>query len=125
MRKVKILIADDDVDYVEVLQSSLEHEGYQTLSAYEGVRTIELANKEKPDLILLDLKMPAGRGETVLKTLHRQNETRKIPVIVITGLPEGEIQDEIFSLGAKDFIKKPYDNKVLMNKIKMVLEAGS
>jgi DNA-binding response OmpR family regulator len=118
----KILLADDDKELVEVLTERLEHSGYHVVSAYEGVRTIEVAHKERPDLIILDWKMPTGIGSFVLKDLKSKHDTRHIPVIILTGLDDSKIEEESLKLGATAFMKKPYDDKILLQKIREILE---
>lgn len=122
MPKLKILIADDDGDFVKVLQQRLEQEGFQIAAAYEGVRAVEMAHKEKPDLILLDIKMPTGGGLTVLGNLKNHPETKKIPVIIVTGLVERDLEKEARSAGAIDFVRKPFEMKALIEKIKSAKE---
>lgn len=117
-----ILIVDDEPDFVSLLQDNLESRGYRVLTAHEGVRGIETAHKSKPDLILLDIKMPAGMGQSVLQALKKHSETRKIPVIVITALANRQLKEEIKQLGAKDFFTKPFDTEMLLEKIKSLLD---
>ncbi|MBI2341512.1 MAG: response regulator [Deltaproteobacteria bacterium] len=119
--KYEILIADDDRDFVTVLKERLESSGFITDCAYEGVRTIELAHKKKPDLILLDWKMPAGGASTVLQYLKEKPETKNIPVIVITGVADNFLESKAASLGAKYFIRKPYDPHLLIDTINEIL----
>lgn len=119
--KPKILIADDNKDIVESLCERLEYEGFETIVAHEGVRAIELAHKEKPNLILLDIRMPAGTGQLVLKALRSHPDTSKIPVIVMTALKEKELEAEVADLGAFDFIQKPLDIDHLLTSIRALV----
>lgn len=119
--KKKILIADDDMDFVQLLREGLERAGYETVAAYEGIRTVELAHREKPDLILLDWKMPTGKGDTVLKNLAAREDTRSIPVIIVTGAFEPDIEEKAKTFGVRAFFRKPYDARQLLEKIKEVL----
>lgn len=121
LRKFKILVADDDAEFVSVVRDFLEHEGYETMAAFEGIRTVEIANKQHPDLILLDLMMPAGRGDSVLRTLRSRMETEKIPVIVVTAVSKPDVQEEAKKAGANDFLQKPYQAKSLLEKIRTLL----
>ena len=122
--KKKILIADDDPDLVEILQDRLGLAGYETATAFEGIRVIELANKWSPDLILLDLKMPAGTGQLTLKSLRKRSETKTIPVIVLTALQGGTLEKEVRDEGADDFLQKPFDVNVLLQRIATLLQKG-
>ncbi len=116
-----ILIADDDPDIVAILRDLLEFEGFRTLSASEGVRAIEMIHKRKPDLVLLDLQMPAGTGQSVLENIRTVPETKKIPVIVLTGLQAADLEQECLALGAQAFIRKPYERELLLAKIRELL----
>jgi CheY-like chemotaxis protein len=119
--KKKILVADDDKDFVEVLSERLVWAGYETISANEGVRVIAAAHSQKPDLILLDLMMPAGSGDMVLETLKARLETKSIPIIIMTGKTTGDVESKMRLAGADDFITKPYDSQELLRKIKDLL----
>jgi CheY-like chemotaxis protein len=116
-----ILIADDDPDIVTLIRDLLEFEGFQTVSAYEGVRAIEIVHKRKPDLILLDLQMPAGTGQSVLENIRTVPDTKKIPVIVLTGLQASDLEEECLALGAQAFIRKPYERELLLAKIRQLI----
>ena len=116
--KQTILIVDDDADLVKTLGCLLEAEGFNTLTAYEGIRAVEKANKYLPALILLDLQMPAGTGQTVLASLRSRNETRKIPVIVLTALDDPSLETAVLQGGAQDFLRKPCDPELLLQKIR-------
>lgn len=118
IKKPKILVADDEEELVKALRDRLHFEGFDTVAAFEGVRAIEMAHKQNPDLILLDLRMPAGSGQSVLKSLKTRPETEKIPVIIITALEGHNLEDDLISEGAADFIKKPYDWNILLEKIR-------
>lgn len=117
----KILIADDDHDFVRLLSEELERAGYETLTAYEGIRVIELAHHKKPDLILLDWQMPAGKGPSVLENLSAGDDTRHIPVIVVTGVSEQKMEETAKSFGVRALIRKPYDSQRLLQEIERVL----
>lgn len=124
-KKHRILIADDDHDLVALLRVRLEAEGFETLAAYEGVRTIEMIHKHHPDLVILDLLMPAGTGQTVLKHLRGNSETRSMPVIVLTALGGAHLEKEARAAGAQDFLRKPYDDRELVEKIRNCLTGVS
>ncbi len=121
IKKPKILVADDEEELVKALRDRLHFEGFDTVAAFEGVRAIEMAHKQAPDLILLDLRMPAGTGQSVLKSLKSRLETEKIPVIVITALEGRNLEQELLEAGAVDFVRKPYDWNELLDKIRTTL----
>lgn len=121
IKKPMILVVDDEEELVKALRDRLHFEGFDTVAAFEGVRAIEMANKHNPDLILLDLRMPAGNGQSVLKSLKSRLQTEKIPVIVISALEGFHLEEELLSGGAIDFIRKPYDWGELLEKIRKTL----
>ena len=121
IKKPKILVADDEEELVKALRDRLHFEGYDTVAAFEGVRAIEMAHKQNPDLILLDLRMPAGTGQSVLKSLKTRPETENIPVIVISALEGNTLEHDLLKEGALDFVKKPYDWNILLDKIRKVI----
>lgn len=123
-KKIKILVADDDVDFVKTLRERLEENGFETLAAHEGIRAIEVAHKKRPDLIILDLKMPAGRGESVLENLRAHPATEKIPVLVVTGSDEPGLEQRTKGLGAQGFFKKPFEPAALLGQIGHLLGRG-
>ena len=84
----KILVVDDEADSVDYISSILEENGYEYISAFDGVEGMELARKENPDLILLDLIMPEKGGIKMFQELKGEPELGKIPVIVVSGASE-------------------------------------
>ena len=120
-KKINILIADDDRDLCESLNQRLRYEGFEALAAYEGVRVIEAAHRHQPDLILLDINMPAGTGMTVLRALRSREDTKKIPIIVMTAMEEPGLKERVLFEGANDFLKKPFEIQLLLNKIRTFL----
>jgi CheY-like chemotaxis protein len=105
----KILIVDDQPINVQLLKRKLEGQGLRTLSAHGGPEALELAAREKPDLILLDVMMPDMDGIEVCQRLQRDEETRQIPVIFITARNTKENKLEGLGMGAVDYITKPID----------------
>ncbi len=119
--KRKVLVVDDDVDLVGLIREYLEACGYETFEAFEGVRAIELVRKIKPDVILLDIMMPAGRGDEVMHNLHHHYETSNIPVIIISGVTDAVLQEKVMSEGAKIFLKKPFELDEVVEAIEKVI----
>lgn len=120
--KKKILIVDDERDIVKALTIRLGASGYQVVSAYDGAQGVFLAHKEKPDLILLDIRMPSGDGFSVAEKLKQTGRTTRIPIIFLTGSSEREAEEKAFALGARFYIKKPYDPEELLDAVKRALE---
>ena len=92
-QKKKILIVDDERDIVKALMIRLQGAGYEVVTAFDGAQGIFVAHKEKPDLILLDIRMPAGNGFSVAEKLKHSVNTLSIPVIFLTGSPERNAEE--------------------------------
>ena len=117
----KILIVDDDKEIALLLASRLKANKYDVVVAYDAVEAVAKAFKEKPDLILLDIKMPAGGGLRVMHNLRNAADTATIPVIVITAYPSQEIQQKVKEMGSVNFIAKPYKAEDVLSKIRKAL----
>lgn len=122
--KQKILIADDERDIIDFLKYNLEKEGFDVLTAKNGVEAVAQA-KKNPSLILLDVMMPEMDGLEVVRTLKKNPATVKIPVIFLTA--RGSEVDEVVGLeiGADDYIIKPVSIPKLMARIKLTLRKKS
>lgn len=118
----KILIVDDERDIVKALTIRLQSKGYNTVVAFDGAQGVFMAHKEKPSLILLDIRMPAGDGFSVAEKLKESKRTSRIPIIFITGSPEKDAEEKARDLGARYFIKKPYDAEELLDAVRRALE---
>ena len=114
----KILVVDDEQPLVELLTANLEREGYEVISAGDGLTAIELAEHQKPDLILLDWMLPKLDGFEVCKRLRPKTTA---PIIMVTA--KGEEIDKILGLelGADDYIVKPFSPREVIARIKAVL----
>jgi DNA-binding response OmpR family regulator len=124
-QRKKILIVDDERDIVKALMIRLQGAGYDVVTAFDGAQGVFMAHKEKPDLIILDIRMPAGNGFSVAQRLKRSTHTFTIPVIFLTGSPETNAEEKARALGARFYIKKPYDPVELLDAIKRALEKDS
>ena len=121
-RKFKILVADDTLDNVTLLTRYLEYEGYDQITARDGLETLNKVHDEMPDLLLLDVNMPNKDGFTVLEEIRRDPAVSHIPVIILTAarLDPADIQSGL-NLGADDYITKPFDRHELMARIRTKL----
>lgn len=117
----KILIADDDVDIVRLMQLRLEKSGYSVLAANSGLQAMEIARKEKPDLILLDINMPPPNGFQVCRELREDPDFRDTPIIFLTGKTTDSDKFWGKEAGANEYITKPYEGEELLQKIKKLL----
>ena len=125
MDKKRILIIDDEPDFVRVVQLRLEAAGYEVLGAFDGMQGVSFAHKEKPDAIILDIMMPAMHGHRVCETLKKSSKTWTIPIIYLTAKGSKEDEDLAYKLGAEHFLTKPYDPQALLAIIKKALEPGA
>jgi len=121
--KTKILIIEDDQFLREFLFKKLSEENFEVLAAKEGKEGVELAKKEKPDLILLDLILPEKNGYEVLEDLKKNPLTSEIPVLVLSNLGQKEEIEEAFRKGAKDYLVKAYFSlEEIVSKIRLLLK---
>ena len=118
----KILVADDDNNICELLKIYLENEGYEVVTANDGVKAISSFKIYEPDLILLDIMMPRKDGWQVCREIR---EISSKPIIMVTA--RGEVFDKVLGLelGADDFITKPFDTKEVAARVKAVLRRYS
>jgi DNA-binding response OmpR family regulator len=116
-----ILIVDDEPFNVDLLEQQLEEFGYATVSASNGQEALDKVAAEAPDLILLDVMMPVMDGLTVCRILKENDETRLIPIVIMTAL--GAVEDRIRGIeaGADDFLTKPVDERELLARIQTTL----
>jgi len=120
--KKKILIVDDERDIVRALTIRLKASGYDVVAAFDGAQGVFMAHKEKPDLIILDIRMPAGDGFSVAERLKRSTNTFTIPIIFLTGSPERNAEERATKVGARFYIKKPYDPEELLDAVRRALQ---
>jgi len=118
-KKTRILIVEDEPAMVQGLRDNFEYEGYEVLSASDGVEGLELALKENPDLLVLDVMMPKMSGLDVCKQLKAKKPG--IPIIMLTA--RGQEIDKVvgLELGADDYVTKPFSIRELMARVKAVL----
>lgn len=117
----KILVVDDRPDNVYFLQSRLQAENFLVITAFSGPEGIEKAKTSKPDLILLDIMMPGMDGYEVCKILTNDEETKDIPIILVTAKVDSNDVAEGLKVGAFDYIKKPFDKIELIARINSAL----
>ncbi len=117
----KILIIEDEKELVMALSTLFKSQGYSTVAAYDALYGISSAHQEKPDLIILDLGLPAGGGFYVLKNLKDSVETSDIPIFILTAKQEPDLEERAKELGAAKFFPKPFDPPALLNQIKEIL----
>jgi len=118
----KILIVEDDPDIRELLRFNLEKAGYTLFLAEDGEKVLALARKHSPDIILLDLMLPGVDGLEVCRTLKKDPELQRIPIIMVTA--KGEEMDRVvgLELGADDYVVKPFSLREVVLRIRKVLD---
>jgi DNA-binding response OmpR family regulator len=121
MDKPKILIVDDDPILRRGLNMRLRSNDYDTAYATDGVSAIAMAQQERPNLILLDLGLPAGDGFAVLERLQQNANLSNIPVIVLTARDPLSSRVRALTAGATAFFQKPADNVKLLSAIRTTL----
>lgn len=123
MARRKVLVVDDERDLSDIVAFNLRREQYDVISAVDGESAIVLAEREQPDLILLDLMLPGIGGLEVCRRLRAQPRTSQIPIIMLTA--KGEETDAVVGLaqGADDYVRKPFGVKELMARVSAQLRA--
>lgn len=123
----KLLVVDDNEVIVKTISVKLKSAGFQVFTALDGAEAVALVRKQKPDLIVLDISFPpdvAGvpwDGFRIMEWLHRVDESRKIPIIVITGGAGDKDKERALAAGAVGFLYKPLDHDELLKMVKATL----
>jgi len=125
-KKAKILLVDDDLDFIESTKTILESKPYEVIVAHEGDEGLRKAKEEKPDLILLDIIMPVKDGFTAAEQLKKDPELSQIPTLMLTSFSarRGETSIPVsrgFSLDVEDYIDKPIRPQDLLAKVEKYL----
>jgi len=118
-RKKRILVVDDEPDIVTVLELRLKSAGYDVGVAYNGRQGLEKIRETLPDLIISDVLMPDMDGFAFYKELKKSKVTADIPIIILTA--RGKMEDAFEAVGVDEFLAKPFDSKILMEKVANLL----
>jgi len=118
LRKVSVLVVDDDVHILRMMQRILELEGYRVLLASSGETALEVFDEESPGLVLLDIMMPGMDGYTVCQRIR---EFSPVPIIMVTARGNDEEKVKGLDAGADDYVTKPFSSKELVARVKAVL----
>ncbi|MFW6102337.1 MAG: response regulator transcription factor [Chloroflexota bacterium] len=114
----KVLVVDDDVKTVELVKLYLNRDGYQVLTAYDGIDALRLARESSPDIIVLDLMLPDIDGLEVCRILRHESD---VPIIMLTARTTDQDKLTGLGLGADDYVTKPFSPKVLAARVWAVL----
>ncbi|MCF6238840.1 MAG: response regulator, partial [Candidatus Marinimicrobia bacterium] len=120
--KSRILCVDDERFNLKILEDILTSCGYEVVTAHNDKETLEILNKMKVDLILLDVIMPGVNGYDLCKFIKEDERYRNIPVVMLTALSSKEERIKSIASGAEDFISKPFDRTELLTRIQMLLK---
>jgi DNA-binding response OmpR family regulator len=120
-QKKTVLVVDDEKDIVEMISFNLTRNGYDVLTAHDGHAALEIAARETPDLIVLDLMLPGIDGTEVARRLKADGRTAGIPIVMLTA--KGEETDVVVGLtiGADDYVTKPFSMKILLARLNTIL----
>lgn len=121
-KKPKILVVDDEEMIRDMINDILAPLGYEIIQACNGLEALEMVDAKSPDIVLLDVTMPKMNGFEVLKRIKESEDTRKIPVVMITALNELQIRIKAIELGVDDFLSKPMDIIELRARVKSLLK---
>jgi len=119
MAKKKILLVDDEIDFLELLKARLEANSYEVVTAMDGKEALEKVKKEKPDALILDVMMPELNGLEVLKAIRKDDQ--KLPIFIITAFSNEERFKLANQFNASGFILKTSDLQAEIDKINIVL----
>jgi two-component system cell cycle response regulator len=122
MTQSKILIVDDNKITLKLIKKYLEGNDFDVTVANDGEECISIVHSWKPDIILLDVMMPKLDGYETIKRLKADENTKDIPVIIVTALNDVTNQVKSIKSGADDFLSKPIEEKLLISKIKLFTE---
>jgi two-component system alkaline phosphatase synthesis response regulator PhoP len=117
----KILVVDDERDITELVAFNLKEEGYEVITAIDGMQALNLARQHLPDLIVLDLMLPELDGVAVCEILHRLPSTASIPVVMLTGWSTEQARKIGLQAGAAEYITKPFSPRDLVRRVKTIL----
>ena len=118
MARPRILVIEDERGLTDVLTYNLQREGYEVLVAHDGQEGLRKAQMQLPDLIILDLMLPKLDGLEVCRELRAGERTRSVPILMLTARAEETDQVVGFSMGADDYVTKPFSVKVLLQRVK-------
>lgn len=118
----KILVVDDDLAINELIKVNLELAGHEVLQAFDGVQGFALCKQELPSLVVLDVMMPDVDGFTVAQRIRRNEETKDVPILMLTAL--SQLNDKVngFNIGVDDYLVKPFEMEELQVRVRALLK---
>ena len=122
VKKQKILVVDDEPHIVNLVRLTLSGDKYEVYSAYSGKEAIELAKKISPNLIILDLMMPAVDGYQVCEEIRKDEQTANVPIMILSAKSQLADKFKSINVGADDYMIKPFDPEELIKRVKINVE---
>ena len=116
-----ILLVEDELDILELVEYNLDNAGYTVLRAVDGLEALQMIQKERPDLILLDLMLPGMDGKEVCRRIKQDESLKTIPIVMLTARADEVDKIVGFEIGADDYITKPFSPRELILRIKAIL----
>lgn len=116
--KPRVLVVDDESDFIELLKYNLEEQGFEVLAAVDGMEALNIARRELPDVVLVDLMLPDLDGFSVCEILRSQPSTAQVPIIIVSALDGDYVRSRGLQTGVATCFKKPVDMKVLGKTIR-------
>jgi len=117
----KVLIVEDDLDFLQILERRFQDHNFEVISALDTFQAIQVAHDKKPDIIILDLKLPGGGGLTALQNLRLSAHTKDIPVVISTASDDNALKEAVSQKTVSAYFEKPYETEDLIEKIKEIL----
>jgi two-component system alkaline phosphatase synthesis response regulator PhoP len=118
---VKVLVVDDERDITALVAYHLEREGFRVLEAHDGLQALELVKRERPNLVILDLMLPAMSGLDVCRRLRKEPETTWLPILMLTARADETDKVLGLELGGDDYLTKPFGPRELVARVKALL----
>lgn len=124
MQKPKILLIEDEEDIAAIIKLQAEIAGYRLIVEVDGLNGLRAVDREKPDLVILDIMLPGQSGLDVCRKIKTNPELKNIPVIILSAKTEELDVILGLELGADDYVSKPFSPKILFSRIRAVLRRG-
>lgn len=122
MKTQKILVAEDDAALLNSIRIRLSSAGYEVLCANDGYQAVAMAREHRPDMLILDINMPAGDGFSVQDRVWSMVPARRTPIVYITGDHSQHLRNRANNLGARSLLRKPFDSAELLEVVRDALE---
>lgn len=123
--EIKILVIDDDPAINELIKVNLELSGYNVVQAYDGINGFALAKQELPNLIILDCMMPEVDGFTTAQRIRQNDNTKNIPILMLTALSQLNDKVKGFNIGVDDYLCKPFEMEELQVRVRALLKRSN